>query len=168
MIRSVILTILSAFVLSACTAGTQPTETTRSGQKIFRVNSVPSNQVLSRHVDAVNEIRLSHGLTTLELSSQLNTAAQSHSVDMAAQQRPWHFGSDGSSPMDRVSRTGYPGQMRGENISETYENDIETLQAWMQDTHTRAVILDPTARFIGFGWHQETNGKLWWTQVTGG
>ena len=51
---------------------------------------------------------------------------------MARQNRPWHFGSDGSSPLDRVKRAGYPGMMLGENISETYETELETLSAWMQ------------------------------------
>ena len=57
---------------------------------------------------------------------------------------PWHFGSDGSSPILRVQRTGYPGKMLGENISETYENEVETLTAWMSVPDTRAVVLDAT------------------------
>ena len=49
---------------------------------------------------------------------------QGHARDMAAQNRAWHFGSDGSSPLDRVRRQGYTGKLIGENISETYENEI--------------------------------------------
>ena len=55
----------------------------------------------------------------------------------------------------------------GENISETYETETETLAAWMEDPTTRVVILDPRARAMGFDWFQEPNGKLWWTLVTG-
>jgi uncharacterized protein YkwD len=87
---------------------------------------------------------------------------------MAVQNRPWHFGSDGSSPLERVRRTGYQGRMMGENISETYETELETLSAWMGSPDTRAVILDPAARDIGFAWYQEPAGKIWWTVVTGG
>ena len=36
--------------------------------------------------------------------------------------------------------------MLGENISETYETELETLSAWMASPDTRAVILDPAAR----------------------
>ena len=86
---------------------------------------------------------------------------------MHAQNRPWHFGSDGSSPLERVKRTGYPGKMLGENISETYETELETLSAWMQVPDTRAVVLDPAARNVGFAWFQEPSGKIWWTLVTG-
>ena len=37
---------------------------------------------------------------------------------MSAQNRPWHFGSDGSSPLVRVQRAGYRGKLLGELISE--------------------------------------------------
>ncbi|MEM6728805.1 MAG: CAP domain-containing protein, partial [Pseudomonadota bacterium] len=90
-----------------------------------------------------------------------------HARDMAVQNRPWHFGSDGSSPIDRVRRVGYAGQLVGETISETYETELETLGAWMQNPDTRGVILDPRARDLGFAWFQEQNGKIWWTMVLG-
>jgi uncharacterized protein YkwD len=86
---------------------------------------------------------------------------------MSIQNRPWHFGSDGSSPLDRVARTGYSGILAGENISETYETELQTLAAWMEEDDTRRVVLDPSATDIGFAWHQESNGKIWWTMVTG-
>ena len=86
---------------------------------------------------------------------------------MSLQNRPWHFGSDGSSPLVRVQRVGYPGRLVGENISETYQTELETLSAWMQQPDTRAVIMEPAARELGFSWFQEDNGKIWWTMVTG-
>ncbi|MEZ5799098.1 MAG: hypothetical protein R3D63_17470 [Paracoccaceae bacterium] len=55
----------------------------------------------------------------------------------------------------------------GENISETYQTELETLSAWMAQPDTRAVILDPQAHQLGFAWFQEENGKIWWTMVTG-
>ncbi|MEJ2018524.1 MAG: CAP domain-containing protein, partial [Maritimibacter sp.] len=97
----------------------------------------------------------------------LTAAAATHSRDMHVQNRPWHFGSDGSSPLDRVQRTGYQGTLLGENISESFETDLETLAAWMAEKDTRDVILDPRARNIGLSWYQESNGKIWWTLVTG-
>ena len=87
---------------------------------------------------------------------------------MAAQNRAWHFGSDGSSPLDRAKRQGYFGALIGENISETYENEISTLSAWMQARDTRDVIMDPRATDFGIGWYQEPSGKIWWVLLTGG
>jgi uncharacterized protein YkwD len=86
---------------------------------------------------------------------------------MAVQNRPWHFGSDGSSPLDRVGRVGYTGRLVGENISETFETELETLSAWMSEPSTREIIMDPQARELGFAWFQEPTGKIWWTMVTG-
>jgi uncharacterized protein YkwD len=86
---------------------------------------------------------------------------------MAVQNRPWHFGSDGSSPIDRVRRAGYSGKILGELISETYQSELETLSDWMEDPETRLVIMDPQATDMGFAYFQEPSGKIWWTMVTG-
>lgn len=119
-------------------------------------------------LDSVNTLRQAAGVGPVTLNSQLNAAAATHSRDMSVQNRPWHFGSDGSSPIDRAQRVGYIGQTRGENISETYETEIETLSAWMGQDDTRRVILDAVAVDMGFSWYQEENGKIWWTLVMGG
>ncbi|MEM7320174.1 MAG: CAP domain-containing protein [Pseudomonadota bacterium] len=119
-------------------------------------------------LDSVNSLRSASGLSSVQLNSQLNAAAATHARDMAAQNRPWHFGSDGSSPLDRAARAGYTGQFLGEAISETYETELETLAAWMNEPGTRSVILDPAAINMGFSWFQEKGGKIWWTLEMGG
>lgn len=135
---------------------------------VNRLNPKDTAKIQYQMLDSVNRLRQVGGMAPLQLNAQLTAAAATHSRDMAVQQRPWHFGSDGSSPLERVKRTGYPGVMKGENISETYETDTETLSAWMAQTDTRAVIMEPGARDMGFAWYQEPNGKIWWTLVTGG
>lgn len=156
--------------LAACT-----TETTNQlavdGKpipKFYNLAAQNEATVQYRMLDSVNALRNSVGAPTLTLNAQLNAAAATHSRDMSIQNRPWHFGSDGSSPLDRVQRVGYPGILIGEAISETYENELDTLSAWMSDKDTRFVILDTQALEMGFSWFQEPNGKIWWTFVTGG
>ena len=112
-------------------------------------------------------LRQARGVTPLQLNAELNAAAATHSRDMSVQNRPWHFGSDGSSPLDRARRVGYQGTLLGENISETYESELETLAAWMEEKGTRDVVLDPAARDLGFAFFQEPNGKIWWTLILG-
>ena len=124
-------------------------------------------EIQFRALDSVNTLRGARGLQPLELNAQLNAAAATHSRDMAVQNRPWHFGSDGSSPVDRVRRVGYSGKMRGELISETYQSELETLSDWMENPETRRVIMDPQATEMGFSFFQEPSGKIWWTMVTG-
>ncbi len=168
--RRSLLFILAGFALSACAAPmtTQPPELGPDGRPLPRVYR-PGNEatVQYRMLDSVNALRASSGAQPLELNAQLNAAAATHARDMAVQNRPWHFGSDGSSPIDRVRRVGYSGRLVGEAISETYESELETLAAWMEQPNVRDVILDPSAREMGFAWHQENSGKLWWDMVLG-
>lgn len=161
----IILALFLATFLAACN-GTSNTGG-GDGQRIFFIGAEDEGTIQFRHLDAVNEIRRASGLNPLELNAELIAAARTHAYDMARQNRPWHFGSDGSSPIDRVSRTGYQGFLLGENISETYEDDFLTLQAWMAESEARASILNPEARYLGLSWFQEATGKIWWVQITG-
>ncbi len=136
--------------------------------QIFWIDSREREQIPFRMLDAVNGIRGQNELPPVRLSRELNAAARTHSKDMAVQNRPWHFGSDGSSPVDRVRRVGFEGMFLGENISESYESDLATLSAWMTDPDTRRLILNPDAKVIGIGWNQDESGKIWWTLVAAG
>jgi uncharacterized protein YkwD len=138
------------------------------GLPLPQVYQMPDDAVvLYNMLDALNAVRGNAGVTSVRLNAQLNAAAATHSRDMALQNRPWHFGSDGSSPLDRARRVGYDGRILGETISETYETEIETLGAWLSQPDTRAVLLDGDVNEMGFAWLQESNGKIWWTLVLG-
>lgn len=169
MTRLIIIAIAALFTLSACeTAGPTLGADGKPLPKIYRISAGSTGKIQLRIKDSINALREASGATPLSLDSKLTAAAATHSRDMSVQNRSWHFGSDGSSPLDRVKRTGYAGTMLGENISETYETELETLSAWMNLADTRNVILDPKATGMGFAWHQDSNGKIWWTLVTGG
>lgn len=135
--------------------------------KLYRIPASGKAKIPYEVLDAVNSLRSASGAAPVQLDNRLTAAAATHAQDMARQNRPWHFGSDGSSPIDRVRRVGYTGMLIGENISETYESELETLSAWMDQDDTRRVILDRRATDLGFAWHQENNGKIWWTMITG-
>lgn len=135
--------------------------------QVYRIRAGDRNAVQFRMLDSVNALRSAAGLGALSFDSRLNAAAATHARDMSVQNRPWNFGSDGSSPIDRVQRVGFDGEFLGENISESFETELETLAAWMDDPNSRRVLLDPRASRVGFAWHQESNGKIWWTLITG-
>lgn len=165
MLRLISSLIAAVFVLAACTISSpEPT----GGIRVYKISARDTGKIQFRLLDGVNALRQAAGVAPLQLNPQLTAAAATHAQDMAVQNRPWHFGSDGSSPLDRVRRAGYSGILMGENISETYETELETLAAWMDEPATRSVILDSDARDLGFAWFQEKNGKIWWTLVTGG
>lgn len=169
--RFIISILVSAVVLAGCTTGTTTPQLGADGKplpKLYRISNSAANKIQFRLLDSVNSLRQAAGAPAVELNAQLNAAAATHSRDMSAQNRPWHFGSDGSSPIERVARAGYTGLLLGELISETYETELETLGAWMEKPDTRAILLDKRAKNLGFSWYQESTGKIWWTLVMGG
>lgn len=159
-----------AIFLSACVSTTTSTlgPDGKPLPKLYRIPLGATSKIQYRVLDSVNALRQAAGAPAVKLDAKLNAAAATHARDMSIQNRPWHFGSDGSSPIDRVMRVGYTGLMLGETISETYETELETLGAWMQQDDTRNIILDKRAVNMGFAWFQEKNGKIWWTLVMGG
>ncbi len=167
--RRKILTGLTLMGLAACSANTSA----RIGAdglplpQVYKIGPNDTGDIQFRMLDSVNTLRQAAGVPAVELDAQLNAAAATHSRDMSAQNRPWLFGSDGSSPLDRAKRAGFQGQVIGENISESYETELETLAAWMRQADTRGVVLDPKARRMGIAWFQEPAGKLWWTLSMG-
>lgn len=166
----VVLVLCATLVLSACGGGVGGGRLGPDGKPLPQVYKISQNDVgrlQLRMSDSVNALRQARGLAPLQLNASLNAAAATHARDMSVQNRPWHFGSDGSSPIQRAQRAGYGGQLLGELISETFETELETLAAWMEDANTRAILLQPEAREMGFGLFQEKNGKIWWTLNTG-
>ena len=171
MVRLFSLIVIAGLGLTACET-TAPSSTALGvdGQplpQVYRIRAGSTSKIQFRLLDSVNSLRQASGLPAVALNAQLTAAASTHSRDMSVQNRPWHFGSDGSSPIDRVRRVGYEGTMLGEAISETYETELETLGAWMEEPGTRDVILERRATNMGFAWFQEDNGKIWWTLVMG-
>ncbi len=75
--------------------------------KVYHIKKNDGPKIEYRMLDAVNALRQASGARPVQLNSQLNAAAATHARDMSIQNRPWHFGSDGSSPLDRVRRVGY-------------------------------------------------------------
>ncbi|MDU8942432.1 divisome-associated lipoprotein DalA [Ovoidimarina sediminis] len=134
---------------------------------VYKIRASDEDDIKIRMLDSVNALRRAAGVGEVTMDARLNAAAATHARDMALQNRPWHFGSNLASPIDRVARTGYDGYFVGEAISETYENETETLSAWMSEDYTRSLLLDSRATRMGFDWFQEENGKLWWTLVLG-
>jgi uncharacterized protein YkwD len=165
MLRRQLLIGLSVAALAACSSGSSG----RIGPdglplpQVYKITAADTGDIQFRMLDSINTLRQAAGVPAVELDAQLNAAAATHSRDMAVQNRPWLFGSDGSSPLDRARRVGFRGRIVGENISESYETELETLAAWMNQPDTRNVILDGKARRMGFAWYQEPAGKIWWT-----
>ena len=169
MFRAFLTAFLAMFVLTACETPA-PTQMGTDGKplpRLYQINPSQTGEIQFRMLDSVNALRAAAGAPPVQMNAALNAAAATHARDMSVQNRPWHFGSDGSSPIDRAIRVGYTGLLIGETISETFETELETLSAWMAQPDTRTVILDKRATDFGFSWYQEQNGKIWWAMELG-
>ena len=166
--RHFLLASAAATAVSACAA--PPPQLGSDGQPLpvlYRIDPADTARIQFRVLDSVNALRQAAGAPPLQLNAELNAAAATHARDMSLQNRPWHFGSDGSSPIERAQAAGYRGTVLGENISETYEAELETIAAWMTRADTRDVITDPRGRDLGVAFFQEENGKIWWCMLVG-
>ncbi len=154
--------LLCLILVAACTP--KPPETVNG---IRLISPSETNAVRTVHVDQINAFRATQGLQPVTLSARLTAAAATHARDMSVQERAWHFGSDGTSPRDRAIRAGFNGTVVGENISESFDDEFQVFQSWLDDPVTRRVMLNPAANALGIAWFQEDDGKLWWVQLLG-
>jgi uncharacterized protein YkwD len=99
----------------------------------------------------------------------LDAAALEHSRDMASHGYMDHTGRDGSSPADRITRTGYKWRMVGENLASGILTPEDAVAGWLQSPHHCANLM--TARFtemgIAFVVNPSTDAGVYWTQTFG-
>lgn len=100
-------------------------------------------------IELTNKERQRFGLAPLEENKKLNKAAQGHSKNMALDDFFAHTAPDGSSPGDRIEKTGYKGAYWGENIAAGYSTPESAVEGWMDSDGHRAGILRSSALEIG-------------------
>jgi uncharacterized protein YkwD len=114
-------------------------------------------QVSGAIVCLVNAIRARYGIQPLLANRALNSSAMGHSRDMVARDYFSHDTPAGSTPAQRMRRSGAPcsqGCELGENIawaSGSLSTPAAIVQAWMSSPGHRANILDPAFRYEGVG-----------------
>ncbi|MFK0257794.1 sigma-70 family RNA polymerase sigma factor [Streptomyces sp. NPDC090445] len=122
----------------------------------------PAGQVVA----LVNAERAKTGCGPLKDDSQLRTAAQRHSDDMAGRDFFAHTSPDGSDPGDRTTAAGYRWSTYGENIAKGQQTPESVMDSWMNSPGHRANILNCSFKDIGVGIHRGSGGP-WWTQNFG-
>ncbi|MEO8082376.1 MAG: S8 family serine peptidase [Ardenticatenales bacterium] len=113
-----------------------PTKTTDDLAKI--------NEVVAE----INRVRVANGRTVVAVSSELQAAAATHNTDMIRNSFFSHTGSDGSTPAQRVARTGFSATAVGELLAAANGTPSVVVQAWM-DQGQRDTVLDPSYGHIG-------------------
>ena len=117
----------------------------------------------------INDYRREKGLKPLKLDPLLTAAAKSHSRDLAKHDRISHYGSNGSSPWDRVAAAGYKARIAAENVGTGQATLAEVLKGWeAREGHNKNLLL-ADAEHMGIALVQDpkTEFKTFWTLVVG-
>ncbi|KAG7385998.1 hypothetical protein PHYPSEUDO_000853 [Phytophthora pseudosyringae] len=128
-----------------------------------------SGSMHTQMLAAVNKQRQDAGLSALCANSKLQSAAQGHSDDMAANNFMSHTGSDGSTMSDRVTAAGYRWNSIAENVA-AGQIDVEAVMtAWMNSAGHRANIMSTKVTMFGcaYAYNADSTYKHYWTQDFG-
>jgi uncharacterized protein YkwD len=103
----------------------------------------------------------------LKLVPALGEAARAHAEDMARYGYLEHTGRDGSTPGDRLKRTGYQRRLVGENIAAGPATPEEAVQGWLDSPEHCANIMDSRFRDMGVAYKLNRSSRhgVYWAQV---
>ncbi len=105
----------------------------------------------------------------LRYSAQLARAALEHSRDMAAHSYLSHTGRDGSTPGERISRTGYTWRIAGENIAAGPTSASEVTAGWLASPEHCENLMDPrfTEMAVAYEVDPRSRAGVYWTEEFG-
>jgi uncharacterized protein YkwD len=133
------------------------------------LNATPVQQVFN----LTNALRQQNGCPPLQMSPELNSAAQAHSQDMADHNYFSHVDRDGHLPGWRAQQAGYLGQAGFENIAAGYATAEDVVTGWYNETppndgHRRNLLnCALTDVGIGYAMNSSSDYHSYWTQDMG-
>ncbi len=124
---------------------------------------------MSEAQQLINAYRSEQGLKPLKLDPLLTAAAKAHSRDLAKHDRISHYGSNGSSPWDRVTAAGYKARVAAENVGTGQASLSEVIKGWKASEGHNKNLLLADAEHMGIALVQDTGTefKTFWTLVVG-
>jgi uncharacterized protein YkwD len=121
----------------------------------FYIDGTPIGPSLETQLyNAINGIRKQKGLLPCQLDVNLELAAIKHCNDMFHHNFVSHIGSDGSTFIQRVRRTGREKDPSGEIICKGPGGKdciTSVMRGWLNSPGHRDIMLDPQQRFFGCG-----------------
>ena len=117
-----------------------------------------------------NAERAKVGCAALKRHEALDRSAQVHGADMAEKNYFSHTGKDGSSPVDRIARAGYPGNTgQAENIAAGQTSPSAVVQGWMNSAGHKKNMLNCAYKSIGVGYAHNARAQYrhYWVQNFG-
>lgn len=134
--------------------------------------------VLSKVLALVNDARakprrcgeqLFEAAPPVRWNEQLEEAAALHAKDMAAHQYLEHKSRDGSTPAQRISRTGYRWRMVGENIAAGQVAPADVVEDWISSPGHCANLMNGNYTEMGVAYTVNMDAKavVYWAQEFG-
>ncbi|NET38025.1 MAG: matrixin family metalloprotease [Cyanothece sp. SIO1E1] len=146
-----------------------PTPTPKSDSPQASTNK--TDRFDQRVLELVNKERTKRGLDALKLNGKLDQVADKHAENMAEQDFFGHTGKNGSSPAERVAKTGYNAKLVKQNIAGFQNTPEWFVRDLMSNAKTRGRLLDSEVTEMGLGYAEMPNdpGSVkygrYWTQV---
>lgn len=130
------------------------------------------NSLARRAVELTNQERMKAGLLPLKWNDSLAAAGAAYAQELATRNFFGHDSPEGSTPVERARRAGYPaygwgGVYVGENLARAYPTPEGAMQGWMASEGHRTNLLNPKYREIGVGIAVASSGALVWAQEFG-
>ncbi len=146
-----------ALLFGAHGTNAAPPEHARDAVKADDEADVVNTALLAAH----NRERESENLKPLTLDPELSRIAKRHADDMAAHHKMAHEGSDGSTPVERLTRENYQCQTSGENIAFGWRRVDRVMKGWLDSPPHKKNILGAFTR-VGFGVALDDDGVPYW------
>ncbi len=105
----------------------------------------------------------------LSPNATLEHAAAQYAHDMATHGYMDHTGRDGSSPQERITRSGYRWRETGENLASGIMTPEEAVAGWLKSPEHCANLMDPAFRHMGVAYavNPRQEAGVYWAQEFG-
>jgi len=114
------------------------------------VLGISTNITSEQLLELVNQKRKENGLTSLSISPELSSAAQSKAKDMFAKDYWAHNSPDGKTPWVFFKDANYNYVYAGENLARGFNTGEEVTNAWMASPDHKANVLSQNYTEVGF------------------
>lgn len=124
----------------------------------FPEGTTPAEQLFGY----LNEVRAQFNLAPLAYTYELSLSAQGHATDKARMPDDPHTGTDGSTPAERLLRSGYRGGYAGEATAWGFADARQAVEFWMNSEPHRILLLNRNTNDVGVGFVQDYNSRNIW------